>query len=209
MANVTEPMQTWGEPLDQHMAPTSPLGMAIVVLLGGGLLLKLVRMLLLPKPIPAIPYLDASAQSILGDILPMLSHIKQTDGTFITYLRSVMERLNSPVVQVFVFPFAKPLVVIGDYVEAHDMLMRRSHEFERSATLGDIVHGILPSHHIHLPTNSQWRHQRQLIQNLMTPSVLNNVGAPGAYAATKDLLERKSRPQYVFSLVKFVLIRGR
>jgi hypothetical protein len=189
MANESEPILEWGNSLFQQQAPTSPLGMATMVLLGGGLLLWVLRQFLLPKPIPAIPHLESSANSIFGDIPALLAHIRSTDGTFITYLRSVMERLNSPVVQVFVFPFAKPLVVLGDFAEAHDMLMRRGHEFDRSNTLGDIVHGILPTHHIHLPTGPQWKAQRMLIRDLMTPSMLQDVAAPGVYQASLNLLK--------------------
>ena len=195
MANVSESTHVWGEYLDGYakdvvqQAPTNLLGVVILVVLGVRLLLGLVRHCLLPKPIPGIPYIEASARSILGDIPAMAEHIKATDGTFVTYLRSVMQRLNSPVVQVFMFPLGKPLVLLGDFAEAHDMLLRREHEFERSATLGDLLVGILPSHHVHLPTGPQWKAQRLLIRDLMTPSFLHNVAGPVLYKSTVELVE--------------------
>ncbi|RYP24612.1 hypothetical protein DL765_000438 [Monosporascus sp. GIB2] len=199
MGNLSRPVQVWGDYLELYtrdvvqQMPTSLVGMIVLVvvllLLGGRLLVGLMHQLLLPKPIPGIPYIEASARSILGDIPAMAEHIKATDGTFVTYLRSVMERLNSPVVQVFMFPFRKPLVLLGDFAEAHDMLLRREHEFERSATLGDLLLGILPSHHVHLPTGPQWKAQRLLIRDLMTPSFLHNIAGPVLYKTAVDLVE--------------------
>ena len=195
LVNVSQPANVWGHFLDSYAkdvvqrVPTNLLGVVVLAVLSGRLVLGLVRQLLLPKPIPGIPYIEASARSILGDIPAMTEHIKATDGTFVTYLRSVMERLNSPVVQVFMFPFGKPLVLLGDFAEAHDMLLRREHEFERSATLGDLLVGILPSHHVHLPTGPNWKAQRLLIRDLMTPSFLHNVAGPVLYKSTLDLVE--------------------
>ena len=195
VSNVSEPALLWGTNLDGYardvfqQVPTNLLAIVVLVVLGARLLLGLVRQLLLPKPIPGIPYIEASAQSIMGDIPAMTEHIKATDGTFVTYLRSVMERLNSPVVQVFMFPLGKPMVLLGDFAEAHDMLLRRENEFERSATLGDLLLGILPRHHVHLPTGPQWKSQRLLIRDLMTPSFLHNVAGPVLYRSTAELVE--------------------
>ncbi len=197
MANVSAPPPTGWEQLirdSKDAAQQVPITSAGVVvsslLLGGYFALKLVHYLLRPRPIPGIPYIEASARKIFGDIPAMIEHIKATDGTFVTYLRSVMERLNSPVVQVFMFPFGKPLVLLGDFAEAQDMLIRREHEFERSTTLGDLLLGILPKHNVHLPTGPQWKAQRLLIRDLMTPSFLNNVAGPVLYNTTIDLIDR-------------------
>ncbi|KAH6855503.1 cytochrome P450 monooxygenase [Chaetomium sp. MPI-CAGE-AT-0009] len=182
-------------PWAQYMAyttgviPTDQFGLLLVSILGIGIVWKLIRHALLPKPIPGIPYIEASANNIMGDIPAMLEHIKATDGTFVTYLRSVMDRLNSPVVQIFMFPLGKPLVLLGDFAEAHDLLLHREHEFDRSATLGDLLLGILPNHHVHLPTGPQWKAQRLLIRDLMTPSFLHNVAGPVLYDSAADLIE--------------------
>lgn len=170
--------------------PNNQVGLLLVSALGVGIIWKLLRHVLLPKPIPGIPYVEASANNIMGDIPAMIEHIKATDGTFVTYLRSVMGRLNSPVVQIFMFPLGKPLVLLGDFAEAHDLLLHREHEFDRSATLGDLLLGILPNHHVHLPTGPQWKAQRLLIRDLMTPSFLHNVAGPVLYDSAAALIER-------------------
>ena len=198
MANVSESFSRWRRYVDPYArdAPeisTNLLGKAASVALGIYLLWRVVRWFLLPKPIPGIPYIETSAQNIMSDIPAMTEHIKATDGTFVTYLRSVMERLNSPVVQIFMFPLGKPMVLLGDFAEAQDLLLRREHEFERSPTLGDLLLGILPNHHVHLPTGLQWKAQRGLVRDLMTPSFLHNIAGPVLYETASNLVECKSQ----------------
>ncbi|KAK3985848.1 Trichodiene oxygenase [Cladorrhinum sp. PSN332] len=131
-----------------------------------------------PKPIPGIPYDVASAGKLMGDIPALTSHINATEGTFITYILQQMKKLNTPIMQVFVRPFSKPLVILGDFHEMHDVLIHRHKDFDRAELLGDLVKGLAPDHHILLKTNDQWKHQRRLIQDLMTPSFLHKVAGP-------------------------------
>jgi hypothetical protein len=60
--------------------------------------LRLLYRLALPRPIPGIPYNEASARKLLGDVSGMTSHIKNADGTFITYIMESMKTLNAPLI---------------------------------------------------------------------------------------------------------------
>ncbi|KAI1495098.1 cytochrome P450 monooxygenase [Biscogniauxia mediterranea] len=131
----------------------------------------------LPRPIPGIPFNKTSSRKLLGDVPAMKKHISDDGGTFITYLIKTMENLDSPLIQVFIRPLSKPLLILGDFHEAHDLLVRRK-DFDRSHTLGDLVLGLAPDHHIHLETGDAWKAQRRLVQDLMTPSFLHNVVGP-------------------------------
>ncbi|TGO19738.1 hypothetical protein BPAE_0334g00050 [Botrytis paeoniae] len=133
--------------------------------------------LALPRPIPGIPYDESSVHKLLGDFPNMTSHIAKRDGTFITYIIELMVKLDAPLIQVFIRPFSKPLLILADFREAHDILIHRK-EFDRSDSLGDLVKGLAPDHHIHLKTNTAWKMQRRLVQDLMTPSFLHNVAGP-------------------------------
>ncbi|KAJ2999363.1 hypothetical protein NUW58_g22 [Xylaria curta] len=136
--------------------------------------------LAIPKPIPGIPY-NKTSKKLLGDVPAIVEHMAKTEGgTFVTYILKSMESLDSPLIQIFIRPFGKPHLVLGDYPEAYDILMRRR-EFDRSPTLGDLVKGLTPDLHIHLKTNDTWKAQRRLIQDLMTPSFLHNVAGPVLY----------------------------
>ncbi|RYC56957.1 hypothetical protein CHU98_g9246 [Xylaria longipes] len=162
---------------------------ATLVTLIASLILLLLYRAALPKSFPGIPYNAASALHVLGDVPAMLSHIANEDGTFISYLIKTLEELEAPLVQVFIKPFGKPLLILSDYREAHDMMVHRTKEFDRSTSSGDLVRGLGPNHHIHLKTTPAWRAQRRLIQDLMTPSFLNNVAAPALHQKACDLLD--------------------
>ncbi|KAJ5936912.1 cytochrome P450 monooxygenase [Penicillium verhagenii] len=145
---------------------------------------------ILPKPIPGIPYNEASARKLLGDIPAIRAHIASTKGgTFITYVLESMQKINSPLIQVFIRPMGKPLLILGDFSEAHDILVRRNKAFDRSHTLGDLVSGLAPDHHIHLKTNAAWKSQRRLIQDLMTPSFLYTVAGPVIHHNVGNLID--------------------
>ncbi|KAJ8063549.1 hypothetical protein OCU04_007421 [Sclerotinia nivalis] len=144
--------------------------------------------LALPNPIPGIPYDESSAQRLLGDVPNMVSHISKRDGTFITYIMELMKTLDAPLIQVFIRPFSKPLLILADFREAHDILIHRK-EFDRSPSLGDLVKGLAPDHHIHLKTNTAWKTQRRLVQDLMTPSFLHNVAGPAIHQHASVLID--------------------
>jgi hypothetical protein len=139
--------------------------------------LRLLYRLALPRPIPGIPYNEAFARKLLGDVSSMTSHIKNADDTFITYIMESMKTLNAPLIQVFIWPLSSSLLILVDFREAKDILIHRK-DFDRSPSLGDLVKGLTLDHHIHLQTNAAWKTQRRLVQDLMTPSFLHNVAAP-------------------------------
>ncbi|KAI8626380.1 cytochrome P450 [Xylariaceae sp. FL1651] len=171
------------------IASHSTLAYTILIILATSLSLFLLYRAALPKPLPGIPYHAASAHNIFGDVPAMLSHIANEDGTFISYLVQSLEKLDAPLVQVFIKPFSKPLLILSDYVEAHDMMVHRTKEFDRSTSSGDLVRGLGPDHHIHLKTTPKWRSQRRLVQDLMTPSFLNKVAGPALYQKVCELLD--------------------
>ncbi|KAE8356996.1 cytochrome P450 monooxygenase [Aspergillus coremiiformis] len=171
--------------MDLNQPPTF-----FAILSTGFLGLYLLYRALLPKPIPGIPYNEASAQRLLGDVPAIRAHVARTDGgTFITYVVKSMQGLNAPLIQVFIRPMRKPLLVLGDFPEAHDILIRRSKDFDRSHMLGDLVLGLVPDHHIHLKTTGEWKEQRRLVQDLMTPSFLQNVAGPVIHQHVSTLVD--------------------
>lgn len=86
----------------------------------------------LPKPIPGIPYHEASINRVLGDAPAMLKH-KQKYSTVFDWMTAQTVALDSPVVQLFLKPFSPPAVVITDPRESQDILLRRAKDFDRSA----------------------------------------------------------------------------
>ncbi|OHW97284.1 cytochrome p450 [Colletotrichum incanum] len=140
---------------------------------------------LLPKPIAGIPFNPSALQSIFGDIPAML---KNCNGTPLGWMASQGQRCNSPIFQLFVMPFSKPSVVVSDFREAQDILMRRK-EFDRSDMTIDLLGGEIPQFHINLKTGPEWKGHRRLLQDLMTPQFLNRVAAPNIYTSATHLVD--------------------
>lgn len=85
----------------------------------------------LPKPIPGIPYHEASANSVLGDAPAMIKH-KQKYATTFEWMTAQTDKLNSPIVQIFLKPFSRPIVIVTDPRETQDVVLRRAKDFDRS-----------------------------------------------------------------------------
>jgi hypothetical protein len=142
---------------------------------------------LLPRPLPGIPYNKEAARHILGDIPALLGADEGED--FSAWVLRQTEKLQSPLVQLFIKPFSRPVLVLADCREAQDMLLRRHHEFDRSSLEHDMFSGISPTHHINRKTDSIWKAHRSLLQDLMTPSFLNKVAAPAIHTNALSLVE--------------------
>ncbi|KAF6837475.1 cytochrome p450 monooxygenase [Colletotrichum plurivorum] len=141
------------------------------------LVLYLLYRALLPRPIPGIPYNAEAAASLLGDMPQMIGHVKQT-GEMYDWLGAQNIKHKSPIVQVFGRPFSKPWVIVSDFRETQDILMRRVKEFDRSAFTADLLGGVIPEHHSRWQTNDEFKSRRRLIGDILTPSFLNKVAAP-------------------------------
>ena len=128
----------------------------------------------MPSPIPGIPYNKEATKSILGDIPSMVKHVSKTQRVF-DWIVQQNVKLNSPIVQIWTRPFSKPWVIVTDFRESQDILMRRTKEFDRSQFFGDIFLGLLPDHHISMKTNDSFKAHRLLLKDLMTPAFLNEV----------------------------------
>ncbi|OHE94327.1 cytochrome P450 [Colletotrichum orchidophilum] len=142
----------------------------------------------LPKPIPGIPYNEAATKSILGDVASLQEGIART-GAFQIWLHEQAAKHNSPLFQIFIRPFGKPMLILSDFREAQDMLLRRSKEFDRASIVGDMISGAVPNHHIIMKTNSEWKHHRRLLQDLMSPQFLTENAAPTIYSGVLQLIQ--------------------
>ncbi|KAF9870335.1 cytochrome P450 [Colletotrichum karsti] len=139
----------------------------------------------LPKPIPEIPYNEESRRSFFGDI-PKLR--KELPHSAFAWMSKQGHGSGSPLFQVWLGPFAKPTVILSDFREGQDIMMRRK-EFDRSDAFAHNVGGEAGTFHVTLKTGSEWKAHRRLLQDLMTPAFLNGVAAPQIYKSCQCLLE--------------------
>lgn len=181
--------------LSKVMDAALPMTLSSMVM-GVGLLLLTYFMYraALPKPIPGIPYDKQAANRILGSV-PDALRARQEDGVF-SFLAAQIVKHNSPVVQVFMRPFGKPWVIISDFREAQDIMVRRTREFDRSAFFGDFIVPLLSDMHAALPTGDEWRAHRRLVADTMSAGFLQEVAGPQIYSSflsTMDVWKEKMR----------------
>lgn len=135
---------------------------------------------LLPKPLPGIPYNLEATKNLFGDAPNMGEEVGKT-GEFGFWLAKQVERMQSPVCQIFILPFQKPWILLADYREAQDILFRRAHEFDKPQFLIDGL-ACLGDFHARYPTSPLFRARRQLKQDLTTPKFLNDYMGPFIYS---------------------------
>ncbi|RYO89312.1 hypothetical protein DL764_008606 [Monosporascus ibericus] len=135
----------------------------------------------LPKPLPGIPYNKDALKTILGDGAE-IQKIRRAGGSARNWFGQQTARHMSPLVQAFLAPFTKPVLILSDFREAQDILLCRNKEFDRASRASDALRGVIPWHHIGMRTaDPQFRRNRELVKDLMTPHFLNTVNAPAIY----------------------------
>ncbi|PNP61522.1 hypothetical protein FNYG_13739 [Fusarium nygamai] len=140
---------------------------------------------LLPKPLKGIPHNAEATQSLLGDIAAIQ---RESPNKPFGWMIKKARLQSSPVFQFFLLPFGKPCVLVSDFREAQDILMRRK-EFERSDFSIAVLSGEAPKFHINLKTGPEWKSHRRLLQDLMAPNFLHNVAAPNIYKSALNLID--------------------
>lgn len=176
----------------------SNLNHSLLVLLAVTISLYCLYQWLLPNPIPGIAYNAHAAKSLLGDAPAMVKEVSKT-GEFRVWCARQMKQMNSPLCQIFIRPFSQPWVLLADFREAKDILMRRK-EFDKSSFLSDGMACMGSFHGIYM-TGHKFKANRQLIQDLMTTSFLNNHVGPAIFGKGLELMK-------LFEM-KMLLARGR
>ncbi|KAL2878420.1 hypothetical protein SGCOL_006394 [Colletotrichum sp. CLE4] len=139
---------------------------------------------LLPSPIPGIPYSKEASHSLLGDMPAMIHHANKT-GEMYDWLAAQNIKHASPVVQVFGRgPLSKPWLVISDFRETQDILLRRVKEFDRSAFTANLLGGVIPEHHSRWQTDEEYKSRKRLVGDILTPSFLGKAAAPLLHEST-------------------------
>lgn len=103
---------------------------------------------------------------------------------------SLTERHKSPIVQVFVKPFAKPWVIVSDPFETQDILLRRGKEIDRSLIISEMLGGLIPEQQMQFQSHDpRFKRNRNLINHLMAPSFINRVSGPETYRGVNRLVQ--------------------
>lgn len=150
----------------------------VVALVALGTILYLAYRWALPKPIPGIPYDETAARSLLGNAPELLNFAKNNNGNIVPWFFKKLTEKNAPMVQVWIKPLQPPAIIISDYMEIEDLMVRRTKEFNRGKAFQWLFGQVSPEFHITKPSGSpEYKRSMHLIRDLMTPKFLNEVCA--------------------------------
>ena len=174
------PFETVKSILPNH-AP-SPVFLAAILLTG---LYALYRWVLLPKPLPGVPYDRAAAKKVMGDVPALRT---DPDG-LAEWCGKQLAKLQTPICQALMGPdfMQKPIVLVADVGEARDVLLGRS-DFDRSSYIINRF-PLFGDFHLNMKTTDDWKLARQWSKDLLTPQYLNGVANPAIELATQRLIE--------------------
>ncbi|TGJ83827.1 hypothetical protein E0Z10_g4971 [Xylaria hypoxylon] len=175
------------------MAPPIPVGLgmgnALFFVVAISAALYLAYRWALPKPIPGVPYDESARNNILGNLPELVTMLRDTGKTRPFFIRHP-QRHQSALTQVWMRPLQKPSLILADFRESQDILLRRTREFDRGTWNTDAFNGVVPNHHISMPSaDPRFKGNRELVRDLMTPNFLHEVSVPQIYAKTMALVD--------------------
>ncbi|KAK4152164.1 hypothetical protein C8A00DRAFT_35133, partial [Chaetomidium leptoderma] len=144
---------------------------------------------LYPKPYPGIPYNEASANRLMGDVLDLVPVIKATNEFSDALFTVTTQKLGTPIAQLLFPGIRKPLIILEDAREIEDMLVRRNKEFDKAPMALDIFRPMFPRASLAQFTTPELRAQKRLWADVMSPEFLRKVAAPNIHQSTCELLE--------------------
>lgn len=154
----------------------------------GSLVLLAVWRLLHPKPYPGIPYVEASAKRISGDIPDLMAAIQSTGEVTNSMFTVTTQKLGTPVAQILFPSFRKPLIIIEDPQEVEDII-RRDRDFDKSPMSVNVFKPLFPRGTLSQYTTPELKAQKRLWADVMQVGFLRTAAAPNIHKATVDLLE--------------------
>lgn len=104
----------------------------------------------------------------------------------------VSRKQQSPITQYFAGPFTKPVVIISDFREAKDLLLRRGKLLDHGTLNTGLWFGAIPHHFVGMPSSDpKYAKSKNLSNDLMTPSFLHNVSRLSMHLVGLSLTELK------------------
>lgn len=140
------------------------------------------------RPHNGIPYNPHSTRRLFGD-MPELTAEAQRHRDPARMILSQFERLGSPVIQLFLMPFWRPLVYISDTREIEDLLQNRLREFDKSPALVLPFKPIVPGSSLAKVKGLEWRAQVRLWSDIISVGFLRDQAAPIMHRAASELVE--------------------
>lgn len=97
-------------------------------------------------------------------------------------------KLQSPIIQLFLAPFWKPLIFVNDTQEVEDLIQHRSKEFDKAPSSVDPFRPIVPGASICKVRGPEWIAQVRLWSDVISVGYLRDVAAPLMHASASELV---------------------
>ncbi|RYP31231.1 hypothetical protein DL767_005860 [Monosporascus sp. MG133] len=94
------------------------------------------------KALPGVSYNKDALKTILGDGAEIPKIRRPAGGSARSWFGLQTARHMSPLVQAFLAPFTEPVLILLDFREAQDILLRRNKEFDRASWASDALRGV-------------------------------------------------------------------
>ncbi|CAN8100081.1 unnamed protein product [Discula destructiva] len=170
------------------MTLPTPLQLTAALLLAiTALLLRLYHIATHRRPYTTIPYNQPSTRQLLGDI-PSLNAEAQRVRDPARMTASSFAALRSPIIQLFLAPFWKPLVFVNDTREVEDLLQNRTRDFDKALSIVEPFRPVVPGASICKVKGPLWVAQVRLWSDVISVGYLRDVAAPLMHAAAEELV---------------------
>lgn len=148
-------------------------------LFGTAILLCILRLILIPKPIPGVPHSRVSYLMPWGDLLNLgISFFAR--GEVFAWFNAQSHHHRSPIYQTFITSFTTsfPVVVVTDPTEVREIVTRRLSSIDRSKLMGLWFGLLAPGASIGMSSGSGFRASRWTWNSMLSPVFLGSVAGP-------------------------------
>ncbi|KAL7904335.1 cytochrome P450 [Trichoderma velutinum] len=148
---------------------------------------------LLPKPLPGIPYNKRSARRLSGDVGTMKEAQYRRQ-----WIWNQPSKHESPVSQIFIFPFRMPTVIVTDYRAVIEICSQRLGEFDRGTRNKECIGLVAPNFHLVMHTKDpEFKSHKSLAQGLMAGKALTEISAAQIYNKADSLIKLWAVKAYI------------
>lgn len=139
------------------------------------------------RPYPGIPYNSPATRNLWGDIPELIAEAqKRRDPSQVTFPH--FQRHQSPIIQLFLAPFWKPMIYINDTREVDDALTNRTRIFDKSWTTAAPFRPVVPGASICKVKGPEWKAQVRLWTDVISVGYLRDITAPIMHTAALELV---------------------
>lgn len=146
---------------------------------GTAILLYILRLILMPKPLPGVPHSRVSYLMPWGDLLNLgISFF--ICGEVFAWFNAQSRYHRSPIYQAFIHSFSTsfPVVVVTDPTEVREIVTRRLRSIDRSKLMGLWFGLLAPGASIGMSSGPSFRALRWSWNSMLSPVFLGNVAGP-------------------------------